>query len=519
MSNSLFSFQANVPQGKALKGLLSQIRAHAVREAWPCSWTAMLDEDDHPKGPYLQVIAIAQKLMGLGQNSIAAELFSLLKQHFPERQASWTGAARLAMINQNWTEAALLWRELQQRFSADKPNTSWALQQAKALINSDQNEAAMILAKDLLDLDSANANAREILALAHEKRFEFSQAAKIQSVHLGHDSKTRIRTSIRRIRNLARIGRIAQARGELPNALDQVDSIRSLMMLVRISTLLYSVEECGSIVMRFQHALEHLPKLGDAEDQLKRADLRVVLHLMIRDHASFLSEFSTLRAEDLPAGRFELFGEHAQRLTAPSYPDFHTPRIFGIGLSKTGTTSLHHALMQLGYRSAHYLHPITFQVLREKDNLLFDAHSDITSSQYFESLYHTFPNAKFVYTTRPLEDWVHSMKKHYHRLTGSKSWAESIDRAKQNPGPAALIGHALYFQHPDAQTAWKVFDKRVRHFFDDKPAERFLEFNVFRGDGWEQLCRFLGREAPQSPFKHENASPDIELGTYDSKVV
>ncbi len=518
MPNSVLHYQTDAPQGKALRGLLAQIRAHAVKEAWPSSSRATLDEDELPKRPYWQVIAIADKLVALGQNHIAVEIFSLLKQHFPERQASWTGAAKLATMSQNWAEAAVLWRELQQRFSADKPNASWALQQAKALINSDQDEAAMTLAKELLNLDSENANAREILALAHEKRYEFGQAAEIQSLRRGRDCKAHVRTSIRRIRNLARIGLIAQARRELPNVLDQAASISALRMLARISTLLYSVEECSPIVMRFQHALEHLPKSDDTDEQLERADLRMVLHLMIRDHASFLSDYSTLRAEELPAGRFELFGEHAQRLMAPSYPDFHAPRIFGIGLSKTGTTSLHHALMQLGYRSAHYLHPITFQVLCEKDNLLFDAHSDITCSQYFESLYHTFPNAKFVYTTRPAADWVDSMKRHYHRQTGSKSWAESIDRARQNPGPAALIGHALYFRHPDAKTAWHRFDSRVQHFFDDKPADRFLEFNVFRGDGWEQLCRFLGREAPECPFKHENMSPDREPGIYDSKV-
>ena len=36
------------------------------------------------------------------------------------------------------------------------------------------------------------------------------------------------------------------------------------------------------------------------------------------------------------------------------------------------------------------------------------------------------------------------------------------------------------------------------------PEDRLLEWRV--GDGWEPLCKFLGKEIPDEPFPHVNAA-------------
>ena len=43
------------------------------------------------------------------------------------------------------------------------------------------------------------------------------------------------------------------------------------------------------------------------------------------------------------------------------------------------------------------------------------------------------------------------------------------------------------------------------------PKERLLEWTV--KDGWEPLCKFLGKEVPDQPFPHTNASG----GEYERK--
>jgi len=83
-------------------------------------------------------------------------------------------------------------------------------------------------------------------------------------------------------------------------------------------------------------------------------------------------------------------------------------------------------------------------------------------------------------------------------------------------GPRALrygsefcaINRSLYFDYCSYREAYDAHMERVRRFFSNKPADRFLEFNVFAGDGWTELCAFLGFEAQSTPFPWENrASP------------
>ena len=40
------------------------------------------------------------------------------------------------------------------------------------------------------------------------------------------------------------------------------------------------------------------------------------------------------------------------------------------------------------------------------------------------------------------------------------------------------------------------------------PPGRLLEFDL--ADGWEPLCKFLGRPVPRTPFPHVNESADFE---------
>jgi len=42
-------------------------------------------------------------------------------------------------------------------------------------------------------------------------------------------------------------------------------------------------------------------------------------------------------------------------------------------------------------------------------------------------------------------------------------------------------------------------------FFSDK-GDRFLIHNVFKGDGWENICSFLNKKVPRSPYPHLNSS-------------
>ena len=88
-------------------------------------------------------------------------------------------------------------------------------------------------------------------------------------------------------------------------------------------------------------------------------------------------------------------------------------KIFGIGLSKTGTTSLHVALEILGYSSVHY--PVTWE---EFDR--YDAAHDITVASRFEELDKLYPGSRFILTLRDLNQWLRSCENHFDRFNRNK---------------------------------------------------------------------------------------------------
>ena len=102
-----------------------------------------------------------------------------------------------------------------------------------------------------------------------------------------------------------------------------------------------------------------------------------------------------------------------------------TMKIFCIGLNKTGTISLHESLTTLGFRSHHWGGPATRiaveRAIREDVPLLTylpeaDTYSDIQRlSVSFDQLDVQYPSSRFILTTRPVDDWIDSRRRHVLR--------------------------------------------------------------------------------------------------------
>lgn len=96
----------------------------------------------------------------------------------------------------------------------------------------------------------------------------------------------------------------------------------------------------------------------------------------------------------------------------------HKTKVFGIGLSKTGTTSLARALEVLGYRTRDYLGVTRYTAgdlssinLKEID--ANDAFTDTPIPSFYKQLDKHYPNSKFILTTRDMEGWLRSCKKQF----------------------------------------------------------------------------------------------------------
>src|SRR3954451_20670364 len=97
-------------------------------------------------------------------------------------------------------------------------------------------------------------------------------------------------------------------------------------------------------------------------------------------------------------------------------------RIFGLGLSRTGTTSLTDALELLGYRTIHFPAdgrtrnemlaffattggPLRLSLLESADAL-----TDTPVCATFEALDATYPGSRFILTTREKDSWLESCR-------------------------------------------------------------------------------------------------------------
>jgi len=265
----------------------------------------------------------------------------------------------------------------------------------------------------------------------------------------------------------------------------------------------------GSEKNRYLSELLELVNDAIEKNTEKSADLtifRAELCLALEELKKMVNEVENIPDSAQPPFLKRSLQKVAKKITAANYPDFNAPKVFGIGLSRTATSSLHESLKILGLHALHWNNPHTQKIISNSDFLLFDAFTDISVSYQFEELYHAFPNSRFIFTTRSIPSWVKSITNHYHATDGITSPKELslIQYALRYGGVVDLIHRNLYTQYESWEEAYLHFDHRVRNFFSDKPTNRFLELNICDGEGWEKLCQFLDKPIPDVPFPNEN---------------
>ncbi|MCB9845861.1 MAG: hypothetical protein H6811_07760 [Phycisphaeraceae bacterium] len=175
-------------------------------------------------------------------------------------------------------------------------------------------------------------------------------------------------------------------------------------------------------------------------------------------------------------------------------------RVFGIGLSKTGTHSLNAALEVLGIPSVHFPSPELMLAGRYEDALRgFRGATDISVSAYYRELDQAYPGSRFILTLRDVPGWLASVEDHRKR--------REHELAKPDC-PKAAIRERLYgirgFDRVTFALAYEHHRREVLDHFASRPADLCV-MDMGRGDGWEKLCPFLGVDQPDVAFPHHNA--------------
>jgi len=171
-------------------------------------------------------------------------------------------------------------------------------------------------------------------------------------------------------------------------------------------------------------------------------------------------------------------------------------KYFGIGLSRTGTTTLYSAFKRLGFKGVHYPQPKQLQVLDK-----YDFANDTPIPARFKRLDKKYPNSKFIYTTRDVDSWLTSCSEYF----GSEK-AKYIKPKYDFMSQYRLETYGVLDYDEDIfRMVYKEHDKNVRDYFKNRPDD-LLIMSVSEGDGWEKLIPFIMKNDPfiKMPFPHTN---------------
>lgn len=194
------------------------------------------------------------------------------------------------------------------------------------------------------------------------------------------------------------------------------------------------------------------------------------------------------------------------------------PKVFGLGLSRTGTRSLTIALQIMGYDVVHY--PIddeTFEDLAEANYAFrilehYDGITDITVSPFYAELDRTWPDAKFILTTRSKEAWLRSCRNHWYNRPAFPEVEDESNATHMKI--RRLLRAATYGTYAyNADRFSQVYDQHVRNvqaYFADKPG-KLLTLDICGGEGWEKLAPFLSRDVPNQSFPHKGKALSAKL--------
>ena len=182
-------------------------------------------------------------------------------------------------------------------------------------------------------------------------------------------------------------------------------------------------------------------------------------------------------------------------------------KVFGLGLSKTGTSSLTDALNLLGVKSAHYPHDErTYDELRSGNYRLsileeYDGIADIPVTSYFAQLDGEFPGSKFILTVREKEAWLRSCEVHWRLMM---EWWHNFPQFKKfHEFISAVVYGTIDFNRDRFAYVYDAHVRNVCEYFKDRP-EDLLVLDICGGEGWNKLCGFLEVPLPDAPFPRAN---------------
>lgn len=184
-----------------------------------------------------------------------------------------------------------------------------------------------------------------------------------------------------------------------------------------------------------------------------------------------------------------------------------TSPIVGLGLSRTGTTSLGEALRILGIPTVHYPHDeelydeLTSGTYQLSILNHFQAIVDISVAPFYPQLDRVYSESKFILTVRDQEEWLHSLERHWPRMQARMEQDEQFERFTRFI--CACVYGSWEFSADRFKYVYERHVANVQGYFEGR-SDDLLILDICGGDGWEPLCSFFDLPVPSRSFPHAN---------------
>ena len=178
--------------------------------------------------------------------------------------------------------------------------------------------------------------------------------------------------------------------------------------------------------------------------------------------------------------------------------------IIGVGLSRTGTTSLNEALRTLGIKSIHYQPHLLEDALwgRDQNFRVYDhveAVTDLPAAHFYREISTAYPNSKLILTIREENSWFQSVSHHYRTIEDRINLLQTTEETKNwLKKTSRQIRKVVY----GSEKVTKEYIEKYKTHNESVNAD--LTMDITEGDGWEKLCNFLNKPIPNTPFPYKN---------------
>ncbi len=196
--------------------------------------------------------------------------------------------------------------------------------------------------------------------------------------------------------------------------------------------------------------------------------------------------------------------------------------VIGAGFGRTGTMSLKQALEQLGLGRCHHMeevmgHPAQVPLWADAAagkpdwNRIFDGYGcmvDWPGAHFWRELADFYPDAKVLLSVRPEEAWWNSYSETIATVLAMREKIP-VPHIRDMMGVAqTLIAERTFKGATDKVSILSAYRRRIEEVKAAIPPERLLVFNV--AEGWEPLCRFLGKPVPETQFPRVNSAEEFK---------